>query len=225
MSESLVSILVIFAEVGILLAIAVGFVVYIFLKRRRSDRALVVKLVKKLKENEAVRREHLLEILKQDYELDDEEAEKKADGLLGFEKRIYNRVTKFFIGKEKDKISNFDKDVQALAQGYSLLGKQAAEVVEKGRDNEHILRKENQELRKKNAKLEADLEASMESMETMMAEYANMYEGGSKEGEQRLKNEMYQLKQKLQNKDAGKEKLTPEDLEEIPDMDPEDDDK
>lgn len=216
MSEGITSFLVIFAELGLLLAIAVGIVVYLFLKRRRNDRLLVVKLVKKLKENEAVRREHLLEILKQDYDLNDEDAEKKADGLLGFEKRIYNRVIKFFIGKEKEKISNFDSDVQALAQGYSLLGKQTTEVVEKGRDNEHILRKENKELREKNAKLQSDLDASMESMETMMAEYTNMYEGGAKDGEQRLKNEMFQLKQKLSDKNAGKDNVATED---VPDMD------
>lgn len=215
MNEGITSFLVIFAELGLLLAIAVGVVVFLFLKRRRNDRVLVVKLVKKLKENEAVRREHLLEILKQDYDLNDEDAEKKADGLLGFEKRIYNRVIKFFIGKEKEKISNFDHDVQALAKGYSLLGKQSAEVVEKGRDNEHILRKENKELREKNAKLQSDLDASMESMEVMMAEYANMYEGGAKDGEQRLKNEMFQLKQKLSNKNAGKDKVESDD---IPDM-------
>ena len=119
-------------------------------------------------------------------------------------------------------MAQFDKDVQALAQGYSLLGKQAAEVVEKGRDHEHQLRKENQELREKNAKLQHDLDASMESMETMMSEYANMYEGGSKDGEQRLKNEMYQLKQKLQNKGAGKENVESVDLgDDIPDLDPE----
>jgi predicted nuclease with TOPRIM domain len=139
---------------------------------------------------------------------------------LVFEKRIYNRVIKFFLGKEKDKLAMFDKDIQALAQGYNLLGKQAAEVVEQGRDNEHILRKENQELRKEKAKLKADLEASMESMESMMAEYTNMYEGGSKDGEQRLKNEMHQLKQKLQHKGAGQDKLDPKELEETPSMVP-----
>ena len=222
MSEGVTSFLVIFAELGLFLTIATGFIIFIFIKRRRCDRALVIKLVKKLRENETVRKEHLLEVLKQDYDLEENDAEEKADGLLGFEKRVYNRVFKFFLGKEKEKISSFDKDVQALAQGYSLLGKQSAEVVEKGRDNEHLLRKENQELRQKNVKLQADLEASMESMESMMSEYANMYEGGAKDGEQRLKNEMYQLKQKLQDKGAGKEKLAPEDLDEIPDMEPDD---
>lgn len=220
MNESITSLLIIFSEIGLVFMIALGVIVFLFLKRRRCDRDMVVKLVRKLKENEPVRKEHLIEVLKTDYELGDEDAEEKANGLLSFEKRIYNRVIKFFLGKEKEKLAQFDKDVQALAQGYSLLGKQAAEVVEKGRDHEMQLRKENQELRKKNAKLQHDLDASMESMETMMAEYANMYEGGSKDGEQRLKNEMYQLKQKLQNKGAGQENVEPDDLADIPDLDP-----
>lgn len=222
MSESLTSILIIFSELGLIFMIAIGVIIFLYLKRRACDRDMVIKLVRKLKENEPVRKEHLIEVLKKDYDLDDEAAEEKADGLISFEKRIYNRVIKFFLGKEKEKLAHFDKDVKALAQGYSLLGKQAAEVVEKGRDHEHQLRKENQELREKNAKLQHDLDASMESMETMMAEYANMYEGGSKDGEQRLKNEMYQLKQKLQDKGAGKENVESVDLgDDVPDLDPE----
>lgn len=220
MSESITSLLIIFSELGLVFMIAIGVVAFLFLKRRANDREMVVKLVRKLKENEPVRREHLIEVLKQDYDLEDAAAEEKADGLLSFEKRIYNRVIKFFLGKERDKLAQFDKDVQALAQGYNLLGKQAAEVVEQGRDHELQLRKENQELREKNAKLQHDLDASMESMETMMSEYANMYEGGSKDGEQRLKNEMYQLKQKLQDKGAGQENVEPIDLDDIPDLDP-----
>ena len=35
-----------------------------------------------------------------------------------------------------------------------------------------------------------------------MGEFSSMYEGGKKEGEQRLKNEMYQLKQSINAEEA-----------------------
>ena len=36
----------------------------------------------------------------------------------------------------------------------------------------------------------------------MMGEFSSMYEGGKKEGEQRVKNEMYKLKQSLDDEKA-----------------------
>ena len=56
----------------------------------------------------------------------------------------------------------------------------------------------------------------------MTTEFANMYEGGSKEGEKRIKNEMYQLKQILAKKidmtsiDGNLD--SPIDVDDVPDM-------
>lgn len=216
MNEGLISILVIFAELGLLLIILAAIYIFLKVKSRKLDRMLVVNLVKRLKDNEPVRREHLVELLKLDYEMDENNAKEKADNLIGCEKVIYNRVIKLFLGKDKHKLSQLDNDVNNLANGYCLLGKQKAAPAETDRDNELLLRKENQELRKHRAKLEADLEASITTMEAMMAEYANMYEGGAKEGEQRLKNEMFQLRKVLENRNAGIDKLSEENLAEIP---------
>ena len=44
-----------------------------------------------------------------------------------------------------------------------------------------------------------------------MGEFSSMYEGGKKEGEQRVKNEMYKLKQSLDDENAR----TKAELEEI----------
>ena len=68
--------------------------------------------------------------------------------------------------------------------------------------HELALKKENEALRIEIASLKARLEKATETIESMMGEFSSMYEGGKKEGEQRVKNEMYKLQQAFKNEEV-----------------------
>ena len=59
------------------------------------------------------------------------------------------------------------------------------------------LREEKKTLKVKNAQLQVDFDAAIDSIDAMTTEFSNMYDGGSKEGEKKLQNEMKQLRQTL----------------------------
>ena len=109
-------------------------------------------------------------------------------------------------------------DINTLINDYvRMLTLKGKELSNKNSDSrELILRKENKALRLEVTSLQTKLKLSEETIESMMGEFSSMYEGGKKEGEQRLKNEMYQLKQSL---DAEEVKIKTE----LKDLDEKDD--
>ena len=95
-------------------------------------------------------------------------------------------------------------DINTLINDYvRMLSSKGKDLPPKeGESHELILRKENEALRLENSSLQSRLAMSEETIENMMGEFSSMYEGGKKEGEQRLKNEMYQLKQSLNEEES-----------------------
>ncbi len=205
MNEFYSSLFLLISEIGVFLLLILGTVAFMAKKRSMKDKALAIVLVEKIKKSEPKKREKLLSMLKDVYGYDDEKAEEKMDVLIKHEKRLYNNLIHIFLKKDRGKISDFDKylnDVIESYQGISNVeggnGSDASDNGEEGGSNLVITREENSKLRDANKKLKKDLDAAMQTMESMMSEYASMYEGGKKDGEQRMKNEMFKLKQVLE---------------------------
>ncbi len=201
MSEWLTGLLLAAAEFGLLVSVAFGVFLYVRARCRRHDHARALELVARLKQGAAAHEADLITVLKDAYGLGETEASDKARVLIDQEKSLYRKVMRMFLGRDRTGISRFDEDLRQLLQAWRELGETPAEAgAEAGTGaSAAILRKENQRLRAQNAKLESDLAQAMATMENMLAEYASMYEGGRKEGEQRMKNEMFRLRQALES--------------------------
>lgn len=205
MNESLTSILVIFSEVGLLLALLAIGVTFMIMRRKHKDNVIARHVVESLRDCESARKAKLMDILQKVHEVDEEFAENSAKAMLACEKRIYNRVLKIFLGRERDGITDLQKDVENMAATYRKLIEKikAARVVETERgDNpkrDAQLRIQVKQLEAENHKLQEDLDESMKSMESMLNEYTQMYSGGGarKEGLKHIENEMTQLKRKI----------------------------
>ena len=205
MSEFVTSLLVIFSEVGLMLAIIISVVVFIFIRRGKRDKVLAKVLVETLKQKEPQRAEHLKDILEKVHNMDEESAQKSVEAILTCEKKLYSRIIKMFLGRDRNGISKIDKDVESLAETYRKLST-VAEVGEgvsgHSDDNPLVqaqLKAQVKKLEKENAKLERDLGEAMESMDSMLKEYTMMYSGSGakRDGVKHLENEMSQLKQKI----------------------------
>ena len=211
MSEFTTGILVIFSEIGFVLLLVVAVAAFIIIRRKRQNKQMAMQLVEKLKQAEDGRKSSLSDVLKESLDLEDEDATKKAEQLLKGEKALYNRILKLFIGRDPEQIMLIDKDVEKLVNGYSHLFGGETEKQDGDEKNESTLvklRKENASLREERATLKANLNTAMQTMEGMMSEYASMYEGGKKEGEQRVKNEMFKLQQALKKGDDAQAETT-----------------
>lgn len=196
MSEWLTGLLLAAAEFGLLVSVAFGVYLYFQSRGRREDRTQAMELVARLKKGAADHETALITALVESYGLAEESAGDTARALIDQEKSLYRKVMRMFLGRDRAGIGRFDEDVRTLLMAYRNLI-EAPAAGDEAAASPARLRKENQALRARNAKLEAELAQAMATMENMQAEYASMYEGGRKEGEQRMKNEMFRLRQAL----------------------------
>lgn len=205
MSEFVTSLLVIFSEVALLLAIVISVIVFIFVRRGRRDKVLAKVLVETIKEKEPERIARLKDILEKVHHLDEESAQKSVEAILSSEKNLYSRIIKMYLGRDRDGITKINKDVESLAETYrklSVVGEAGDDEKYRSDDNPLLqaqLKAQIKKLEKENAKLERDLGEAMESMDSMLKEYTLMYSGGGakREGVKHLENELSQLKQKI----------------------------
>jgi hypothetical protein len=205
MNETMTSLLVIFSEIGLLLALIAIIVAFFVLRRKHRDNLLAHQVVETLREGEAARKANLMDILEKVNEMDEELASQTAHAMLGSEKRIYNRVLKIFLGHERDGITELQKDVEHMATMYRKLidNIRAMHTDEPERGDspkrEAQLRANLKQVEAEKQKLQEDLDEAMGSMENMLKEYTQMYSGGGakKDGVKHLENEMLQLKRKI----------------------------
>lgn len=205
MNETLTSFLVIFSEIGLLLALIAIAAAFFVMRRKHKDNVLARQVVETLRESESARKANLMDILQKVHEVDEEFASQTAQAMLASEKRIYNRVLKIFLGHERDGITDLQKDVENMATTYRRLidSIKAMHVTEPERGDspkrDAQLRIQIKQLEAERNKLQEDLDESMISMENMLKEYTQMYSGGGakKEGLKHIENEMVQLKRKI----------------------------
>ena len=226
MSEFTTGLLVVFSEIGFVLLLAIAVAAFMIIRAKRQNKQMALQLVEKIKQAEEERKSSLAELLKTSFELEDEAAINKAEQLIKGEKALYSRVLKLFLGREPEQIMELDKNVEELVASYHhLFGSEGDnDSDESGESTLVKLRKENVALRQDKAQMKAHLDVAMQTMENMMAEYASMYEGGQKEGEQLVKNEMFKLQQALKKGGAqtvNDESESVDDLEQAADDVPE----
>lgn len=207
-NESTISLLVVASEVGAGLAVILIVLIFFMIRSRMKKKAMARDLVNKVKHDEVAHRAALANKVKSLTNLDDAKVDEVIATIMNCEKRLYNRMVNAYMGYNDAGIDGIDKEVNNLSNSFIGLVEQSASATPTKSavsESEELeikkqvsrLREEKVLLKEKNAQLQADFDAAMESMERMTLEYAQMYEGGQKDGELRLKNEMYQLKQKL----------------------------
>lgn len=204
MSESLLSFTIIFAELGgVLLLVGIGWVIYYFYcirKEGKNTRELIVQV----KEALPAHREQLANYFKTELELEDKKAELNIHTLITREKKLYDHLINVSISRDMTLLRLTADDINSLINDYVRLLKLTVEkdVDENKVSRDLALKKENEALRIENASLKSRLDKATETIENMMGEFSSMYEGGKKEGEQRVKNEMYKLQQAFKNEEV-----------------------
>ena len=204
MSDSLLSFTIIFAELGgVLLLLLIGWVAY-FIYKLKKDGKTTRELVDHIKVVLPKHKEKLKDHFKNELELEDNKVNFNVDSLISNEKKLYEHLVNVAIQKDTSLLKLTINDINTLLNDYvRMLTFKGHHVADKNRDSRELqLRKENEALRVENASLTKQLESATETIDNMMGEFSSMYEGGKKEGEQRVKNEMYKLKQSLDDEKA-----------------------
>ena len=206
MSETLLNFIIVFSELGVGLLLAlIGWVVYYICGEKKEGRT-TVELIRHIKAIIPVHKNKLANHFADDDEVEQNKTDLKVKGLIENERKIYERLINVSVSKDTSMLKLTVDDINTLINDYvnmlTLKGNGNELSSQDGDSHELILRKENEALRLENSSLQTRLALSEETIENMMGEFSSMYEGGKKEGEQRLKNEMYQLKQSLNEEES-----------------------
>lgn len=196
--------IIIFAELGaVLLLVLLGWGIYYILGMKKEGKT-TQDLISHIKAILPARQDKLNNHFNEDAELDQNKKDFNVKSLIDDERKIYKRLINVSINKDTSMLKLTINDINTLVNDYvRMLTLKGKELSNKDSDSrELILRKENESLRLENASLQSRLTISEETIESMMGEFSSMYEGGKKEGEQRVKNEMYKLKQSLDSEEA-----------------------
>jgi len=191
MSDMLTSALIMVSEFAFVFALGLSVVAYKFFKRRKNDHEQAKSFVEKLRDGEDERNSKRIKIIKEKYNLQDEDIQPYIEKLLEREKSLYGKIIKLFLGKNKGILDQLDGDVEALINACYLspgvLPATESEVddeenIEISVDSSEIgnLQKENDELKSEVERLNIVLVDAKKQSEEMMAEYVMMY---GKEGD------------------------------------------
>lgn len=226
-------------ETAVVLAIIVAVIWFLAYRKRKMKKSFSRDFLNDVKGKEDSRELELNEKIKKITSLEDEQIQVIVEKLVVAEKTACVHIAQLYMGYKPESLQDLESEMSNISKNYidiidNVSSNGGAEsTTEGGGDDDSAmrelkkqvtnLREEKKSLKLKNAQLQIDFEASVDSIERMTTEFANMYEGGSKDGEKRIKNEMYQLRQILAKKmdatsvdgdfDAD---LT---IDEIPDMD------
>lgn len=204
MGEMSSNLIIIFAELGaVLLLVLLASGIYYICGMKKEGKT-TKDLIKHIKTILPAHQDKLNNHFGEDAELTQNTKDFNVKSLMDDERKIYERLIGVSVSKDTSMLKLTINDINTLVNDYvKMLTLKGKDLSNKESDSrELILRKENEALRLENASLVARLTTSAETLESMMGEFSSMYEGGKKEGEQRLKNEMYHLKQSLDSEEA-----------------------
>lgn len=214
-----VNTLIIVSEIAVVLAIILMAILVFSYRKRTKMKSLTVDFLEDVKINEVQREDGLAKKLDDSTSLEDIEKGVLVKALVDSEKKAYLHIAQLYMGYKPESLNELQDEVKGISDNYIDIiekvsnsspdgggsggdqeGEDDSAAMRELKKQVTLLREEKKSLKLKNAQLQVDFEASVDSIERMTTEFANMYEGGSADGEKRIKNEMYQLRQILAKK-------------------------
>jgi hypothetical protein len=105
-------------ELVLLLLVAVGFFLFLDLKRKKNLRASLGAMLNKITSDEAVRLEEMSGQLQTHFQLREEAAKELASQLMRDEKKFFQQFSELQLGKKESGLSGFHEQVYTLLNHY-----------------------------------------------------------------------------------------------------------
>lgn len=216
--------LIIVSEIALVFAVMLMVIFVLSYRKRTRMKLISVDFLEEVKNNEVQREQALKKKFADATSLEGSETDLIVEALVNAEKKAYLHVAQLYMGYKPESLIELEEEIKHISENYiGIIEKVSKNSVTDGSNKNSddsaaaeddgddsairdlkkqvsFLREEKKTLKLKNAQLQVDFSASVDSIERMTTEFANMYEGGSKDGEKRIKNEMYQLRQILAKK-------------------------
>jgi hypothetical protein len=158
-------------EAYVILLIGVGSWFYFVSKKKKNDRNAALKLVDQIKHQSEARLSSTRAFLKDKYSLEGPKLKKAIALIDKSEKHFFQKVIDIYLNRDAEALSSLDAEVAALIDTYKSLTPAIKNESEKDQQIEL--------LQAANAQLTDELAITNKTMSDMIAEFGNMFGGGS----------------------------------------------
>jgi len=199
MNEITTSALVLGAELGAIVLIIFVVVLFVYWRRKKGDKGYVNNFVSTYKEDMDSQREVMKEILASKCFLEGKDANEFIERMDDVEKKLYKNILNMYMGYDRSNLEDIRGDVAGINEEWlKATEKSISNAMENKVDDAEIqaLTQEINDLKEENARIAAELEEAMETMEDIVKEYSLMYAGQGNEKMDKLSSEYNRLKEK-----------------------------
>ena len=160
----------------IFMVISLGFVVAGSI-RKRNERRAITRLIGRIKEDQARRRGETRALMQTNYGFNGEELDSIVLKISREEKRLYQALINLFLKRDVSVLEVLHVECEGMTEPYRSIEIPQSEPVDDSAEKELVV--EVQALKEENERLSTELGVTMDTMGTMLNEYASMYAGGA----------------------------------------------
>jgi len=201
-SEATSTMIFVAAEFGGIILLLFIIAIFLFVKRRASDKRYVANFIAEHKQTHAERRESMREKMLAGTPVNDEVMDEVLDDVSASEKRLYKRVLNMYLGFDRQCITDIRDEMSEMNHKWiDTLNKSLNQLPEGTVSEEEVQELNNtiSELTAENTKISSDLAEAMETMEDIVKEYSLMYAGQENETMDKLSDNYQKLKDKAES--------------------------
>ncbi|MCP4286859.1 MAG: hypothetical protein GY792_20845 [Gammaproteobacteria bacterium] len=144
--------------------------------RKRNERQAIARLVGRIKEDETRRREETQSLMASNFGLEGEALNTIVNKISREEKRLYQALINLFLKRDLHLLEVLHVECEGVTEPYRTIELSIPDTDQD--DLESDLSSEMVMLKEENERLTTELGVTMETMGTMLKEYASMYGGG-----------------------------------------------
>ncbi len=159
-------------EVAVLFALTGAFLLWRIKKGKKTDRKAAQTLVENVKSNEKNRREGLLKVFKECYEMEEDELNAAVDEFLNRERAFYKTLISVYVDRDASEFSKMTGALEEMVKPYSDLALSAEASVDSNQLDA---------LQEQNKNLEKELGESKQVMDELLSEYTATFDKKSEE--------------------------------------------
>lgn len=147
--------------------------------RNRNERQAVSKLVGRIKQDEVRRRDETRTLMQENYGFEGQDLDAIVNKISREEKRLYQALINLFLRRDLSVLEVLHVECEGATEPYRTL--EIPKPDSSQDDLESDLSVEVERLKEENERLSIELGVTMDTMGTMLKEYASMYGGGAGE--------------------------------------------
>ena len=199
MNDVMTSALVLGAELGAIALVIFVIALIFYWRRKKNDKGYVSDFVSTYKEDMEAQRKGMREALAAKCFLEGKDASEFIERMDDVEKKLYKNILNMYMGHDRSNLEDIRGDVAGINEEWlKATQKSISNAMENSVDDAEIqaLTTEIDDLKAENARMAAELEEAMQTMEDIVKEYSLMYAGQENEKMDQLSGEYNRLKEK-----------------------------